>query len=124
MFLHNMDNYQEIKAELYQKLLEAHAFWSYDISNRKSIPDEILIEKTIVYLGHEELQMLFKIFKKKYIKKVWRERLAIAGDYYKNINYMMAHIYFEIKDPNKYMKTAFTIHLKKMTGQYEKNYIP
>ena len=115
-----MDKNQKIKEELYKRLIIAHAFWSYDMKGATSISDEILIEKTIICLGHEELQILFEIFPKKFIKKVWRERLAIAGDYYKNINYMMAHIYFEIKDPDKYMKTVSTIYVKKVTGQYDK----
>ena len=115
-----MDDCQEIKKDLYQKLLTTRAFWSYDMTGVEIIPDEMLIEKTIVCLGHKELQILFEIFPKKYIKKVWRERLAIAGDYYKIINYMMAHIYFDIKDPDKYMKTVSTIHVKKVTGQYDK----
>lgn len=114
-----MDKHQEIKEELYQKLLNVSAFWSYDMTSVASISDELLIEKTIICLGHEELQILFELFPKKYIKKVWRERVAIAGDYYKNINYMMAHIYFDIKDPEKYMKTVSTIHVKKITEQYK-----
>ena len=115
-----MDDCQEIKKDLYQKLLTTRAFWSYDMTGVEIIPDEMLIEKTIVCLGHKELQILFEIFPKKYIKKVWRERLAIAGDYYKNINYMMAHIYFDIKDPERYMKSVSTIYVKKITGQYER----
>jgi len=114
------DKYQEIKEGLYQKLLNVQAFWSFNIAGLTNIPDEILIEKTITCLGYEELQILFEVFPKKFIKKVWRERLAIAGDYYKNINYMMAHIYFDIKDSERYMKTVFTIHVKKVTGQYDK----
>ena len=115
-----MNMHQEMKKNLYKKLLDARAFWSYDMAGVETIPDEMLIEKTIVCLGHKELQILFEVFPKKYIKKVWRERLAIAGDYYKNINYMMAHIYFNIKDPEKYMKTVSTIYVKKITGQYER----
>ena len=116
-----MDKQQEIKEELYHKLLNARAFWSYDMAGVASVSDEVLIEKTILCLGHDELQILFEVFPKKYIKKVWRERVAIAGDYYKNINYMMAHIYFDIKDPEKYMKRVSTIHVKKIAGQYEKD---
>ena len=115
-----MNQNQAIKEELYKKLLNTRAFWSYNMTDVASVPNEVLIEKIIICLEHEELQILFEVFPKKYIKKVWRERLAIAGNYYKHINYMMAHIYFNIKDPEKYMKTVSTIHVKKITGQYEK----
>ena len=104
----------ELKNTLFQKLLNERAFWSYDMSEVKSIPDEVLIEKTILSLGHEDLKILFEVFPKNRIKKVWRERLAIAGDYHRGINYMMCIIYFDIKDPNRYLKTIITKHYKKM----------
>jgi hypothetical protein len=103
-----------LKNALFQRLLNERAFWSYDMSEVKSISDEVLIEKTIVSLGHEDLKILFEVFPKNRIKKVWRERIAIAGDYHRGINYMMCIIYFDIKDPNRYLKTIITKHYKKM----------
>jgi hypothetical protein len=106
--------HQELKDILFKKLIQEKAFWSYDMSEVKSISDEALIEKTIVSLGHKDLKILFEVFPKNRIKKVWRERLAIAGDYHRGINYMMCIIYFDIKDPNRYLKTVITKHCKKL----------
>jgi hypothetical protein len=72
-----MDSIRDI---LSYKLITANRFWSNDTTDVKQIPDEILIEKTLVYLDIEDINQLFKIFSKKKIKQVWRERLIIQGD--------------------------------------------
>lgn len=107
-------NNKDIKNDLYQMLLADHAFWSFDMSSQTDIPDDILIEKTIIHLDIEEIVLLFKVFKKPYIKKVWRDKIVIQGDYYRDLNRLMAWMFFDIKQPERYIKTVITKHLNKL----------
>ena len=109
-----MEDNQEIKEKLYRKLLTVNAFWSFDMSNQKSIPDTVVITKTIVHLDIDEINLLFKVFPKNTIKKIWREELVIKGNYYKDINRLMAWMYFDIKKPDQYIKTIITKHYQKI----------
>ncbi|MDR1784127.1 MAG: hypothetical protein LBR13_07710 [Dysgonamonadaceae bacterium] len=99
---------------LSNKLLNQHRFWSYDVQPNTKIPDDVLIEKTLLYLDLDEINLLFKLFPSAKIKQVWRERLAIQGDYYRRINRFLAWKYFNIKDPDKYLKTVVTQHINKI----------
>lgn len=105
---------QKIKDELYLKLLNSQAFWSFDMSTQKDIPESILISKTIIYLDIEEINLLFKLFSKNFIKKIWRDEIVVQGDYYLQLNQLIAWLYFDIKKPDQYIKTVITKHFKKI----------
>jgi hypothetical protein len=101
------------KEILCKKLIERNSFWSYKIQQDTLIPDEIIIEKTLIYLDIEDINKLFKLFPYKKIKQVWRNRLVIQGDYYRSLNKLLAWLYFDIKNPDKYFKTVVSQHLNK-----------
>jgi superfamily I DNA and/or RNA helicase len=103
------------KQYLRQKLIEQNRLWSFDVSQEPSMPDDILIEKTLIYLDIDDINKLFTIYSFKKIKEVWRERLVIQGDYFKRLNRFLAWMYFDIKNPDKYIKTVITIHLHKLS---------
>jgi hypothetical protein len=102
------------KQILSEKLLNHNRFWSYAVQARVSIPDEVLIEKTLLYLDLNDINLLFELFPFEKIKQVWRERLAIQGDYYRRINRFLAWKYFKVKEPDKYLKTIVTQHINKL----------
>lgn len=104
----------EIRKILFQKLKEQHAFWSFDISDQQEVSDEIIILKTLIHLDIDEINLLYKGWSKRVIKKVWREQLVIQGDYYKNLNRLIAWLYFDIKEPDKYIKMIITKHINKL----------
>ena len=89
-------------------------YWSYDHStiSAKNIPDEILITKTLIYLDIEDINLLFHYYKPDFIKKVWREHVAIQGDYLRTLNQFLAWYYFNIKKPGRYLKTIETKRIK------------
>jgi hypothetical protein len=103
---------QQIREGLADELLKAHAFWSYSNMSRADIPDEELIEKTLIYLDIKDIARLFELFPRKYIRKVWRDRMAVQGDYLFNLNVMVAMYYFNIRQPEKYLKRAEREHIK------------
>ncbi|MDO5523899.1 MAG: hypothetical protein Q4G48_07645 [Bacteroidia bacterium] len=104
-------NNSNIKSELLKKLKAENAFWSYNTANTNRINDRMLIVKTLVHLDLPEIDMLFKIFPFNEIKKVWREELAISGEYYHNLNRFLAWWYFDIKNPDSYLKSVVTKHI-------------
>jgi hypothetical protein len=58
------------------------------------IPDETLIEKTLIYLDLEEIDILFKIFPDERIRMVWKERILRQEPLYHNLNKFIAWFYF------------------------------
>ena len=50
----------QLRKGLEKKLHEEKAFWSYDKSSIVIIPDDVLIEKVLLHLDIEDIQILFK----------------------------------------------------------------
>ncbi|GHT11188.1 hypothetical protein FACS189432_09190 [Bacteroidia bacterium] len=103
---------QQLEEELADRLLKANAFWSYANMSAENIPDEELIEKTFIYLDMKDIARLFVLYPRQFIRKVWREKMAIAGDYLFNLNVMIALYYFDIRQPEKYLKRIEQEHIK------------
>lgn len=59
------------KQEINDKLIEEKVFWSYDVKKEDQVSDEVLIEKTLIYLDLDEINALFELFPYKKIKEVW-----------------------------------------------------
>lgn len=105
---------QAIKEELLAKLKEEHCFWSFNESSIKEIPDDILIEKALLYLDLAEINLLFQIYPFKKIKQVWLNYLVPQGKYLYTLNRFLAWYYFKSKRPDAYIKSMATRHLNKM----------
>lgn len=95
---------QASKKLLIEKLLKHNRFWSFDLQHWPENTDDIFIEKSLLYLDIEDINTLFKIYPHKKIKQVWLERLASQGDYYARLNKFLAWMYFDIKQPERYLK--------------------
>ena len=104
----------EIKNNLLEKLKQEHCFWSFNAASIKEVPDDILIEKTLIYLDMEEIDQLFLIYPFKKIKQVWREHLSPQGQYLYTLNRFLAWYYFKIKHPDSYIKAMQTKQLNKI----------
>jgi len=104
----------DIKKNILKKLKNENIFWSYNPAkiNIKNISDEVLIQKTLTHLDIEDIDLLFYYYKYDFIKKVWREQMAIQGDYMRSLNRFLAWYYFDIKKPDRYLKTIETKHFK------------
>ena len=105
-----MHNNREI---LSKKLIERNSYWSFIMSQDVPIPEEILIEKTLIYLDIEDINKLFTIFSHQKIKQVWLSRMVIQGDYYRRLNKLLAWMYFDIKNPDRYIKRMVSQHVNK-----------
>ncbi|HRZ96426.1 MAG TPA: hypothetical protein P5084_02640 [Paludibacter sp.] len=102
------------KDELSRKLIESNRFWSNDINLSEDIPDDILIEKSLIFLDIDDINQLFKLYSHSKIKKVWLDRMVVQGDYYKKLNRLIAWMYFDIKNPDKYINRVVNEHYKKL----------
>ena len=94
---------QSIRNHLCGQLVAKNAFWSFDVKSFEEIPDEELIEKCFTVLDMDDIDLMFEIFPRKRILQVWRERMAIQGEYMQMLNIMIAMYYFGIKEPEKYL---------------------
>ena len=92
-----MKNYQNFVKELQ----ELGIFWSYN--KNAQLSDEIVIEHTLLYADIPFLNDLFVFFDKKNIQEVWEKRI-LTDLRYPKLNYFLAVIYFEIKNPKKFIK--------------------
>lgn len=108
---------QEIRNHLCEVLVSKNALWSYDVSSYDAIPDEELIEKCFTQLDMDDIDLMFELYPRKRIQQVWRERMAIQGEYMQMLNIMIAMYYFGIKEPEKYLAKVERQHINKILKQ-------
>lgn len=104
-----------IRKDLFEKLMQANAFWSYSEVTLETLPDELLIEKVFVHLDIADIDKLFELFPKKFIQKVWRENMSVQGEYLFDLNVMIALYFFHIRKPEAYLHRQEKLHLNKLT---------
>ena len=113
---YKIHQYKElIRRDLFGKLMQAHAFWSYDEVEKSDFPNELLIENVFVHLDIDDISKLFELFPKNYVQKVWRENMAVQGEYLFDLNVMIALVFFHIKKPEEYIRRQELLHLKNLT---------
>jgi hypothetical protein len=100
-----------LKVQLADKLIRNKVFWSYADVKAEDISDEILIEKVLIYLDIEDINLLFLIYPFKVIRKVWQEEILIQDPLYHSLNLLLAFLYFHIKSPEKYIQKISHRHL-------------
>jgi addiction module HigA family antidote len=108
---------QSIREHLCNELVAKNAFWSYDVKSYDIIPDEELIEECFTVLDIPDIDLMFELYPRKYIKQVWRERMAIQGEYMQMLNIMIAMYYFGIKEPEKFLTRVEQQHINKIFKQ-------
>ena len=106
-----------IREHLCDKLVAKNAFWSYDVESYEAIPDEELIEKCLTVLDMPDIDLMFELYPRKRIQQVWRERMAIQGEYMQMLNIMIAMYYFGIKEPEKYLARVEQQHINRILKQ-------
>ena len=102
------------KSDLLHALKKMNAFWSYNVSDvsEETVSDDMFIEKSLIHLDISDLKKLFLLFPYKKIKEVWKNQLCIQEPYYHGLNTMLAYLYFDIKNPDRYLKTISNRNLK------------
>ena len=98
-----MDN-KQIHNLLVIKLQKYHVFWSYDNINIEQISDEVLIANVLLYLDIDDIINLFKLFPKRKIQQVWKEKMLSQEPMYHGLNRLFAFLFFDIKNPDRYIR--------------------
>lgn len=104
---------KEVKQDLSMQLKNEHCLWSFNEASVQQIPDDLLIEKVLVYLDLPDIDKLFSIYSFRRIKQVWLQHLVPQQEYYHSLNRFLAWWYFGIKNPDAYLKAMNTRHLNK-----------
>lgn len=91
------------KIKLLNKLQKEQVLWSYNYAKLKKLSDNVLIEYVLLYLDIDEIIMLFQSFPKNRIKKIWQEKIIRLEPMYHNLNRMYALLFFNIKNPDRYI---------------------
>lgn len=109
-----MTEHDSIKSVLLDQLKQESCFWSYNEDSIRSISDDMLIEKTLLYLDLPEIDLLFKLYPFKQIKQVWLEYLIPQEEYLYTLNRFFAWYYFKAKRPDTYIKSMATRYYNRM----------
>ncbi len=94
----------KIRKELFNKLLESKAFWSYSNVRYGKIPDDVLVQKVMEELDISDIKKLFSIYNKNYLRKVWKNGMVAQDPYYRSLNILLAKLFFNIKKPEEYIR--------------------
>ena len=105
---------QSIRNHLCKELVAKNAFWSYDVQSFETIPDEEIIEKCFTILDMDDIDLMFELYPRKRIQQIWKERMAIQGEYMQMLNIMIAMYYFGIKEPEKYLARVERQHINNL----------
>jgi len=89
-----MASVEKIKQHLQQQLIAKHLFWSYANATSVSLNDDLLIEMALVYLDLEDISRLFSVYPYEKIRSVWAERVVRQNKKYKDLNTLLATLYF------------------------------
>jgi hypothetical protein len=93
-----------IKNNLTLKLHQENAFWSFIVPANGMVPDDILIEKVLQHLDIDDIHLIFKLFPKRKIQVIWKEKMLSQEPMYHGLNRLLAFLFFNIKDPDRYIR--------------------
>ena len=97
-------NSEHIHKVLISKLEKEHAFWSFSNVDISKISDDELIAKVLLHLDIDDIFSLFKIYPKRTIQNIWKEKLVAQEPLYHGLNRLYAFLFFNIKHPDKYIR--------------------
>lgn len=97
-----MESKQDKKLKIMKKIKDNGGFWSYS-GIPEHLDDDSVIESSLIHLDLEDIPMLYGIWSKAHIKKVWKERLVTQGNRMNILNYILAVKLFAINNPDKYI---------------------
>ena len=90
---------EEIRPFLIKKLKDEHRFWSYESDSVNDVPDDILIEKVLIYLDLDDIDKLFLILPYEQIRKSWIDNLIPLGERYYSLNRFFFFFFFNARKP-------------------------
>lgn len=101
------------KIILFNKLRDKGIFWSYskEIQYEK-VKENIIIEYLLKYGDFDDIRLGFKLFGKRFLKKVWEEKLMDDKSFIKT-NLMIARVFFGMDVESDYFKEVKNARFEK-----------
>ena len=102
------------KEQLFTKLKNKGIFWSYskDIILNK-IGDRIFIEYVLKYGDFDDIVLIFKLYDKEFIRKIWQKSLVSDRRFIK-LNLMLARVFFDMDIESNYFRGLESERYKKL----------
>lgn len=97
-------NNEQLHKDLIKRLHQEHVFWSYDKSTIKQISDNVLIEKVLLHLDIDDIKILFQLYPKIKIQRVWKDKILSQEPMYHGLNRLYSFLLFNIKHPDRYIR--------------------
>ena len=102
------------KVKLFKKLRDKGIFWSYSKSiSYEEISSNLFVEYLLKYGDFDDIKLGIELFGKRYIKKVWEEKLKTDKSFIKT-NLMLARVFFHMDIESSYFKEVKNERLKKL----------
>ncbi len=95
---------QQIRKELTAKLHKLMAFRSDEPESVNQKQDDVLIEQVLLHLDFDDIRLLFRLFPKNEIKRVWKAKLLRQEPDLHGLNRLFDFLFFGIKDPDRYIR--------------------
>ncbi len=111
----NFISKENIKEELFEKLITSKAFWSYSNVNIENISDNLLIQKVMENLDLPDIKKLFILFNKNYVRNIWKKELILQDPYFRSLNILIAKLFFNIKKPESYIRNVRREYIKSVS---------
>ena len=96
------DMFQIQKHSILEKIKSNGGLWSYD-----GVPDNLdedaIIEAALMHLDLEDMSLVFQIWSRSHVKRVWKERMVSQGGRLGILNYILAVKVFAVNNPEKYL---------------------
>lgn len=105
------ESHTDLQKKLLEQLEKNSAFWSYDLGEQggANIPDELLIEQTLLQGDVEQLFLLFELFPETQIRTVWENKL-VPHEKYRSINHYLGLFFFQIKEISSFLNQRIVAH--------------
>lgn len=87
---------------LIEQLKSQNVLWSYDLSRTDDLPDEVLMEETLLHGDVDQLKLLFSIFPAEGLQAFWEEKL-VPHERYRRINHYLGLFFFEVPDISSFL---------------------
>ncbi|NRB65255.1 MAG: hypothetical protein HRU40_19940 [Saprospiraceae bacterium] len=87
---------------LIDQLESQNVLWSYDVSRTDDLPDEVLMEETLLHGDVDQLKLLFSIFPAEGLQAFWEEKL-VPHERYCRINHYLGLFFFEVPDISSFL---------------------
>jgi len=102
------------KVKLFEKLRDKGIFWSYSKSiSYDEFSNSIFVEYLLKYGDFDDIKLGLKLFGKRYIKKVWEDKLKSDKSFIKT-NLMLARVFFNMNVESSYFKEIKNERLEKL----------